>query len=65
MFLFLAEAGGKGAFPYKAVTKGSKNITVSGLPHPFKRPSAHGAKQLQQILDQSEAMTVKINEGVW
>ena len=65
VFLSLVEAGGKGPFPYKAVTKGTQNITVSGLPFPIKRPYAHGAKQLQVILDRSDDITVHVGEGKW
>ena len=65
VFLFSVEAGGKGPFPYKAVSKGTKNITVSGLPHPFKRPYSLGAKQLRDILNRSDDITVHIDEGKW
>lgn len=63
LFLFLEEAGGKEAFPYTAVFKKNKNIRVSGLPHPFKKPSAHGAKQLREILDHRDRIIVHIDEG--
>ena len=65
MFLFLEEAGGKGPFPYSAVSKKTMNITVSGLPHPFKKPSAYGTKQLRDILDSSDGISVHIGEGGW